>query len=377
MSLLTVSLIISGVLVATPPESHLERMKQLLGKCLGDVPTMVPVAEEAATRLSAGGKLWASGQPSLVSEISGRAGGFMMIRPLGENVPAENDVILHTPEAGIPEPKPQKDSKALWIAFGPSKLEGFRTFANHAAEFGVSPTLANAVPAWLFTGELIAALTRLGKMPVIYESIGTYSGNARIQQYKNGDISFHEAKDVPPAVPAGQVSAKFVMFLKDRLDRLEKEQRGNIELAGKWAREAKAHNRRLIMYSMGHLFPDEVGKTEIGKIYHSDVWNAGFHHPTPQDTFASGEFIAHIGYQQPPDDLLRKACPVGARVAYLSVRPDRDFMKPEGPAVWIDCMWDWPDACVSIQGYDAPLLASSGILNGAVAWEIYRLTSLE
>ena len=374
MSLLTVSLVISSVLAAAPAESHLERMSQLLGKCLGDVPTMIPVAEDAAKRLSAGGRLWASGQPSLVSEISGRAGGFMMIRPLGESVPAENDVILHTPEAGIPEPKSQKDSKALWIAFGPSKLEGFEAFSNHAAEFGVSPTLANAVPAWLFTGELIAALTRLGKMPVIYESIGAYSGNARIQQYKNGETAFHDAKDVPPAVPAGQISTKFVMFLKDRLDRLEKEQRRNIELAGKWAREARAQNRRLIMYSMGHLFPDEVGKTEIGKIYLSDVWNAGFHHPTPQDTYSPGEFIAHIGYQQPPDNLLRKACPVGVRVAYLSVRPDRDFMKPEGPAVWIDCMWDWPDACVSIQGYDVPLLASSGILNGAMAWEIYRLT---
>jgi hypothetical protein len=164
------------------------------------------------------------------------------------------------------------------------------------------------------------------------------------------------------------------MILRERLTRLEKEQRDNLETAGKWAREARKQNHRLIMYSMGHLFPDEVGRTEIGKIYHSDVWNAGFHHPTPQDTYAAGEFIAHIGYQQPPDDLLRKACPAGARVAYVSVRPDRDFMKPGGPAVWIDSMWDWPDACVPIQGYDVPLLASSGIINGAIAWEIYRLT---
>jgi len=36
-------------------------------------------------------------------------------------------------------------------------------------------------------------------------------------------------------------------------------------------------------------------------------------------------------------------------------------------------MWGWSDACVPLEGYDVPLLAASGIVNGAIAWEIYRL----
>jgi len=42
--------------------------------------------------------------------------------------------------------------------------------------------------------------------------------------------------------------------------------------------------------------------------------------------------------------------------------------------IWVDPMWPWYDACVDLEGYDVPVLASSGIVNGAIAWEIYRLT---
>ncbi|MCX5759260.1 MAG: hypothetical protein NTU83_12280 [Candidatus Hydrogenedentes bacterium] len=83
-----------------------------------------------------------------------------------------------------------------------------------------------------------------------------------------------------------------------------------------------------------------------------------------------------IGYQQPPDDLLRKARPVGARVAFLALRHERDFVHDPG-VTWIDPMWDWPDACVALEGYDIAILPASGIVNGAIAWEIHRLAVKE
>jgi hypothetical protein len=39
-------------------------------------------------------------------------------------------------------------------------------------------------------------------------------------------------------------------------------------------------------------------------------------------------------------------------------------------------MWDWPDACVPLEGYDVPILAASGIVNAAIAWELHRLATL-
>ncbi len=369
--------VIGATMAASNGDSYLARVEQTLECARGDIVAMRPVAEKAANALANGGKLLAAGQSSLVSEICGRAGGLMMIRPLKEERPASGDVVLFTPEAGVAVPEPLRDTEALVVVFGAkSARPEWPFFSNHAAKANISPTLANAIPAWLFTGELIAALTRLGKMPVIYESIGTYGGISRMTQYKNGEIAFHDDRPVP-LTAAGVVANRFVDAVKAMLERVEREERVQLDTTGAWCREAKAGNAQLFMYSMGHLFPDEVGKTEIGKVFRSSVWNAGFRaSPKPDDTYHSGDMIVLIGYQQPPDDLLRKARPADARVAFLALRHERDFVHDHG-AIWIDPMWDWPDACVPLEGYDVPLLAASGIVNGAIAWEIHRLAVKE
>jgi hypothetical protein len=38
-------------------------------------------------------------------------------------------------------------------------------------------------------------------------------------------------------------------------------------------------------------------------------------------------------------------------------------------------MWPWADAVVPLEGYDVPILPASGIVNAAVAWDIYRVTA--
>ncbi len=354
---------------AAVPDSYLLRAVNAMEACRADIPGMREAVEAAADRLANGGRFWLAGQPSMVSELSGRAGGFMMVRPLGDATPAEGDVVMFFPEAG----SNTLPGSALTIGFGTEPVPGMAySFLNHAKECGISPTMANAIPGWIFTGELIAALTRRGKMPVIYESIGAYGGNARIVQYKSGEIAFHDDKTVPPTA-YGVIGNDFVDRITAMLRRVEKEERARLVQAGRWAKEAHANGKNLFMYSMGHIFPDEVGKTDIGKMYRSGVWNAGFRHPKPQDTFAEGDLCVLIGYQHPPDDLLEKARPAGAKVVYTAMFADRDFTQDSG-VIWIDPMWSWPDACVPLEGYDVPLLAASGIVNGAIAWELYRLS---
>jgi hypothetical protein len=262
------------------------------------------------------------------------------------------------------------DSQAQVVAFGTPSATGF---ANHAEASRVSPTLANAIPAWVFTGELVAALTRLGKMPVMFETIGGYGGYARMDKYRRGEIAFHDDVTVPP-VAAGVIGGRYLDALGARLKRVETEQRVNLDKTGAWGREARQRGRHLFLYSMGHLIPEEVSRTKLGTFFHGAVWNAGFRQPYPQDVYAPGDVAVLIGYQHPADELLRLARPAGARVAYVSVRADRDFANdPE--VAWIDPMWDWLDACVSLEGYDIPILPASSVLNGAIIWEIYRLTS--
>lgn len=369
---------VGSILMGQSPEavsgSYLLRTVNALEMSRQDIPAMSSAAEQAAERINRGGKLWAAGQPSWVSELSGRAGGIMMIRPLASQMPAPDGVVLYACEPGAKVPEELKTSGALVVVFGACDVqESSACIPNHAQAAGISPSLANAISGWLFTGEFVGALTRLGKMPVVYESIGGYGGNARIQQYKNGEIAFHEDKQVPQ-VAAGAIANQYVDTVCGMLRRIEKEERGKLDRAGTWAREAKANGKTLFMYSMGHLFPDEVAKTDIGKVFKSAAWNAGFRTSSaPDDAYSEGDLAVLIGYQHPAEDLLRKARPAGAYVAYVSVRSDRDFVDDVG-VVWIDPMWDWLDACVFLEGYDVPLLAASGVINGAIAWEIYRLS---
>lgn len=368
-----VILAVMGALAQTPADgSYLERVAKALETARADIGLMVPVAEKAAKLLADGGDLCAAGQPSLVGEITGRAGGLMMIKPLAATPPAPGDVVLYTPEPGVDIPETLRDTKAMVVVFGaPVAGHDWPAFANHAAEVNVSPTLANAIPAWLFTGELVSAFTRLGKMPVIYETIGAYGGYSRMAKYKSGEIAFHDDCTVPPCA-AGIVANGYVDAVTGMLHRIEKDERAELDQAGAWVREARKNKKQLFMYSMGHLFPDEVGKTDIGKVFRSAGWNAGFRAAHPEDSYQEGDLAVHIGYQHPADTLLHKARPAGARVVYVSIHADRDFTHDDG-VIWIDPMWDWADACVPLEGYEIPLLPASGVVNGAIAWEIYRL----
>jgi hypothetical protein len=367
---------IGGLVMAAPevplPDSNLLRVERALHLCQNDIPAMQGPADEAAQRIADGGALYAGGYRAMVSELCGRAGGIMLIDRLKEA--KAGDVVLYAQDKPGPLPDGLAESGALVIAFGSQPREGASsTFLNHAQEAGISPTLANAIPGWLFTGELVAALTRLGKMPVMYETIGMYGGFARIDKYKKKGILWHEKHDVPPIAP-GVFANRYVDTVSAMLRRVESEQRQSIDKVGGWVRDAKANGGQVIMYSMGHLFPDEIANTAIGELFESANWNSGFMQAgVPDHTYAPGDLLVHIGYQHPPYRMLAQACPAGARVAYVDVLQHRDYADNPN-VVWIDPMWDWQDACVPVEGYDIAIIPASGIVNGAIAWEIYRVS---
>lgn len=352
----------------------LERMRAVLTSARAGLPTMKSPAEEAAVRLRDGGRLFAAGQPSMISELSGRAGGFIMLQSWRDQPLEENDVVLYFAEPSTPTPEALRTTPALVLGFGASDVDGAAiTFRNHSTEHGVSPTLANAVPAWVFCGELFAACTRLGKTPAMFESIGMYSAHARNAALQQAATFFHDAISIPP-VAYGDLGGAYLTALAAMLNRVEVEEMPAIGRTARWAADAVRSGKGIYMFSMGHLFPDEIEKTEIGTRFVSQVYNAGFRsQPLPTMTFEPGDVLVHIGYQHAPSDLLHKARSEGARVCYVSLYAAREF-DDDIDVLWIDPMWRWPDACVVVDGYDVPILAASGVMNGAIAWEIYAET---
>ena len=356
------------------PDSYLLRTAEALEQVQEDIPIMVQAGEMVAKRITTGGKLYAGGNPALVSEVTGRAGGLMLITNLPEKVNTETDAVLFFADTEHPVPQNASVPGGCWVIFGADQpISGTITFL--IKDYGISPTLTMAIYAWMLTGELISACTRLGKMPVLYESIGLYGGIPRIQKYHANNIFWHDKHEVPP-IPPGVLAKDYAIRISSMLRRCEANHRKDFDTVGAWVAEAKKAGKNLIMYSMGHLFPDEIRKTAIGTLFRSEVWNAGFTYlPEPKDTYNPGDVIIHIGYQHPPRNMLERAKSAGAKAVYVAPYMDRDF--PTGnDTIWIDPMWPFADACVPIPGYDIPALPASGVANSAIAWEIYRTSCI-
>lgn len=367
-----ISIITAIVMMGAMPDSYLLRTADALDRAQEDIPIMVQASEMVAKRIVAGGVLYAGGNPSLVSEITGRAGGLMLTATLPEKINTDIDAVLFFVDAEHPVPEEASAPGACWVIFGVTQsIPGVTTLLMQ--DYGLSPTLTIAIYAWMFTAELISACTRLGKMPVLFESIGLYGGIPRIQKYQGNHIFWHDTHEVPP-IPQGVLAKEYATRISAMLRRCESHHRVDFDTIGAWVAEAKKAGRTLTMYSMGHLFPDEVAKTAIGSLFKSEVWNAGFSYiPEPKDVYSVGDVVIHIGYQHPPRSMLERAKTAGAKAVYVAPYMDRDF--PTGKdTVWIDPMWQFGDACVPIPSYDVPALASSGVVNGAIAWELYRVS---
>lgn len=360
---------------ASAEDSFLARTRGALEVAAREMPAITAAAEATATSLAGGGKFWAAGHPALVSEFSGRASGFMYLKGLQLDQAAPGDTILYTPGGvdNADELASIATKGATLVCVGGRAPEGAHALSA-STESGLSPTLAGAITGWVYLAETIAALTREGKMPVIYETIGLYSGFQRIAKFEQQGIYWHEPHTVP-AIPPGTLGLAYTATLSAMLDRVEREMGARIALAAAWSAEAHAAGKQTIMYNMGHMFPHEVADTEIGTLFKSEVWYSGFSQmPPPNDPYGPGDVLLHIGYQHPPYELLPRAKHAGAKVAYVDILQHRDYPNNDSDVLWIDPMWPWADGVVQIPNYDVPACPASGVINSAIAWEIYRQT---
>ena len=365
--------LLCALLIGAMPNSILLRSADALESIRATLPAMQAPSEEVARRIIAGGKLYAGGNPSLVSEVSGRAGGLMLVAALGD-APSPGDAVLYFADAAHPLDPALGANGAYVVAFGQAAppVTGYAV-PPCAEAYGLSPTLGMAMQAWVFTAELVGACTRQNKMPVIFETIGLYGGYPRMQAFQAKGLVFHPECTVPLQRP-GLLGNEYITEVAAILRRCERENRAELDRAGQWAAQALRGTRKPWMFSMGHIFPHEVGDTAIAEHFQSAHYNAGFsNEPFPDVSLGKGDLITFIGYQHPPIPLLEHAKTVGARFVYVSVHQHRDFAT--GPrVVWIDPMWPWADACVTIPGYDIPAFPASGVVDAAIAWEIDRLS---
>ena len=101
---------------------------------------------------------------------------------------------------------------------------------------------------WAWTGEFVAACTRLGRMPVLYQSYGLPGGPERGKKYQGK--KFHDDLSIKP-IPAGVLGREYLERIEQLLAKIGDTQLPKIIQAGAWWGRASSAT----VLVTGHMFP--------------------------------------------------------------------------------------------------------------------------
>jgi hypothetical protein len=382
-----------------PSQQFLSLIRQHLDQIRGDVPKLTALGERMAEPLLAGGSLFT---PDLgvywPSEFGGRAGGFMGLKPSNYRPESKNDVAWTT----LPDPRRWNASDdARWTRLvdspaqifingsldnvSSSRVAGFTGGA--AAEEGLygkddliplAPLrpFEQLVRGWVTTGELTAALTRGGRMPVLWMSVwleGALPRNASFMDHHNLREPWHapllhEQIYIPP-LERGYVAGEFLGELS-RLFEIVQQQREKLATAGQWMAEALAAKKKVSTVLVGHSYPQILEIKEAANYplawlpSVSDLQKA---HP---DELGAGDVALHLGYSPVHVGDVQRIVNRGVRFIYTSPYGRPTDLKDHPNLLWLDLPWRPGDATVDVPGYSVRLLPMSSSAHTMVYFAI-------
>ena len=364
---------------------YMQLLNHGVDDCRRQLPLITSSAEQAASRIIAGGRLWVAGrQPDFFGEVSGRAGGLMFIRALDTKSLRPDDSILYAVPGDLNSQdltafREWNDKGVYVIAFASgilpqdTNLPLRTTLIKNSASPGLPvnysgrqmlcpiDTVLNVLNIWIWTGEFASASSRLGKMPVFYQSFGIEGARQRAKKY--ADRTFHDDFNVPPIAP-GVLGKAYVDAIQTSLSSIVTHDRNALDLTVVAWRKAKPN--LTVACVMGHMFPGHFLDTRSPQpIPFKTAWHDQ-KFPVPLESM---QFVLYLGYQDAPQLLIDQAAAQGFILSYISVQPAH----PSSAAaniIYIDPAWPFSDACVNVPGYDIPILPSSGVIDAAIYWSL-------
>jgi hypothetical protein len=337
---------------------YLSQFQTAIVQVRTNLGTLTTSAEHAAHEFKSGGRLWAAGrQADFIAEACGRAGGVMAIASIGRQVPTNHDVVLYAVPGGLNE----ADRKTIkeWRGKGVVVI----SFCSSAGLFDNRypiDTVANIIELWTWTGEFVAACTRLGTMPVLYQSYGLPGGPERGKKYQGK--KFHDDLTVP-AIAAGVLGRQYLDQIERMLANL-RTQMPKIQQAASWWGQSKTATT----FGTGHIFPRHyqdargVPRCEFST---APAWED----KDLLDANRPPQFVFYLGYQFAPRKLLEQARTMPVKLVYSDVQANQP-PEPATNILYIDPGWPLSDGCVTVPGYDVPILPASGVVQAAIYWTI-------
>jgi len=396
---------------------RLEFSETLLGE-------MALAADAAATRIVNGGKIYVMDDETIfrtgeeeqkfmpgggfqypmhedwggfVAEACDRAGGLRHIQPVplkGELT--DKDVVmvgtldLHADDQ-YEQLSDYKAKGALVIVFGSmnAKVSSLADhFISNGLEEGIVPVMdiggseligptagiANVINKWVFTAEYVAAVTRQGEMPSLWQSM--FVPGAAERNEKIGEILFHKDMRIMP-IEEGILGRQYITNVKEYLVNIKAKELDKFRDAGVLMANTVAGGNKIVAGIIGHFmtsqrrmpgFPTElftiieneygIDQLKKGNVGKDDVW-------------------FHIGYSMYPERELKYAREAGAKSVCVFTPGPTDI--GEGLPVqadlslvdiYIDPYWKHGDAVVEVPDYDTKILPPSGVVQSTCYWMI-------
>jgi hypothetical protein len=356
------------------------------------LPAISEAADQVAGRLAADGRLLlASMRPDFTSEGFVRSGGLMLAeewRPQTRLSP--NDAVIlgwsgAPPDQELELLRDLRASGALIVGLGPTSwagadsqlgadlfLESSLPLPRTAtAPFGGEDypliSLQNLVVLWTFTGEIVAALTRIGQMPAMYQSVLVAGARDRNAQF--ADSRFHHMHQVP-AIPPGQVGGEYLDAIGEILRALIEEEARAIERVGAVCAQV-LNNGRIIHAGMISHFPVHQHGAPGDPLYMRRLGALDGESPSVAELereLQLGDLFFFLGYYRRPTQAYQVARRAGARIVEVITGDGLDGQPP--PDYVIRPKWPFGDAVTRVPGYDVEILPSSGIVQAAIYWAV-------
>jgi hypothetical protein len=231
--------------------------------------------------------------------------------------------------------------------------------------------LVNALNGWAFTAELVSALTRRGKMPTMWKSYAYEDGPAYGEKYLFKK-QFHDDLAAPIApIQKGELARQFLDRIRYHVRAFERTQMPAVEKAVDLICAEMKKGRKTIVASMGHMPWTYVGKYEDAKWcipldLHSNIPNQVENYIKKTPDRALVLRLGYCGMDPETREILEKK---KQRVILISAENERKgWDVPLNLYGFIDMIYAFGDACVTIEGYPIRILPPSGIMQ-IVAYE--------
>ncbi|MFC1541386.1 hypothetical protein ACFL50_02915 [Candidatus Latescibacterota bacterium] len=407
-------------LSVSPAEIYISKVIECVNHSETLLDEMSEAADEAAARIMNGGRIFVTDDETIfrtgteqtkimpgggysypmhedwggfVAEACDRAGGLRQIRPVPtEGKLTDRDVVLAgtlelNPDAQLKQLMGYKDSGALVIVFGSagSKIGGIADYLiPNGLETGTVPVMkivnreatgpvagiANVINMWTFTAEFVAAVTRQGEMPTLWQSMFVPGAAARNEPI--GEYMFHPFMRIMPIEPR-DLGFQYISAIRSFLENIKLNELPKFRSAGELCADTITNGDKVVASLIGHFMISQrrmPGYPNIFSIRENEYGSEQLEGILDKD-----DVWLHVGYSYYPERELKFAREIGAKTLCVFTPGPTDI--GEGNPVetdmnlidiYIDPYWKHGDAVVKVADYDTKIIPPSGVIMISCYW---------